>query len=452
MTWLAALALPLLLLFVGRGFGRHLAEPAQGAAYRALVHFLAGLIAWHLVLNLLSLAGIPWSRTVLILALLVLIAVPRLAFGRARGPAPTGPGGERGEAAPPGALGWGDGIAAAAVLAFALLAATLWITTPDFFYHWGLKGEHFFLARGIDYRWLAESWNAGIHPDYPNLLPELYATTAVLAGRFAAPAQMLWSALFLGFTIVAAREAMVRGAARGASRFAEQATVALVALAAVAYGIGFVMAGGADSMMALALIASLPPLLGLSGGADGPQIGLAAAFAASSKLEGLPLAAFLIVVYLAGLLRSKRGAWRETAIRRAAAWVVLPTVAVVAPWLLAVQRHGLFQSASNSGPFDWERGRVIFPAMLSAIGAGELHGLPWLVALLPIAWLRRRTRPFAAVATAQLLFYAWAYFASSLEPHFYVLSNFARLVFHLLPAVIVAVVLATEPEPTRRSS
>ena len=68
---------------------------------------------------------------------------------------------------------WGDGAALFAFSGFAALAPTLWIATPDFVFHWGLKGERFFLARGVDYDWLAKGWNWVIHPDYPNL-PESF--------------------------------------------------------------------------------------------------------------------------------------------------------------------------------------------------------------------------------------------------------------------------------------
>jgi hypothetical protein len=51
------------------------------------------------------------------------------------------------------------------------------------------------------------------------------------------------------------------------------------------------------------------------------------------------------------------------------------------------------------------------------------------------------------VLSAQAGFYAWAYFASSIDPWLYVLSNGSRLAFQLLPALLVGIVLATEPRP-----
>src|SRR5436305_420405 len=111
-----------------------------------------GAIAWHLLLQILTLLRVPWKRSVLVLGLLALAWACRRA-GRRR---PVTPSVHPGPAL---RAGWGDAVAALSILAFALLAPTLWITTPDFVFHWGLKGEHAFLTRGIDYGWLGEPAN-----------------------------------------------------------------------------------------------------------------------------------------------------------------------------------------------------------------------------------------------------------------------------------------------------
>ena len=110
---------------------------------------------------------------------------------------------------------------------------------------------------------------------------------------------------------------------------------------------------------------------------------------------------------------------------------------MVVPWLLQVLRWHLLQP-SNSAPFDSQRIPAVFTALRDALSAPELHGLPWLVLLVFPLWLGRRSRRFAAVATAQLAFYLWAYLASVLDPRFYVLSSCNRLFFHLIPAIVAA--------------
>ncbi len=395
---------------------------------RAADALVAGALAFYLALGLLQLAGVPWTRWTLLAVLALLLVLPRRAASPDRG-------------APTRALGWGDAAALAAVVAVALVALTLWVTTPDFVYHWGFKAERFALARAIDFRFLAHPWNGGpgIHPDYPNLLPSLYAATALLAGRFDAQALMLWSAVWLAALLVALRSAL---AAAGVERWTAQAALAATALATAAYGLGNLLAGGADWMIALALAVAAPALCGAGGEEADLQIGVAAAFAAASKIEGVPLAAVLVAVHLAGRAwregRRTPRAWRWTALA-----TVLPPAAAIVPWIVETTRHGLWQA--NAGAFDWSRRAEIWRGWREVAASAPLHGLPWALALLPLVWFARRTRPLAAVLTAQALVYLWAYLASPIDPWLYVLSNGSRLAFQLLPATLVGAVIATEP-------
>lgn len=229
---LAAVGLPLLLMFLGSRLSGWLAAPGDGALFRAVVYLMAGALVLHLLMMLLDAVGLPWTPASLLLPLAALAAlahrfVPRPAE---RTRLPSDP-------------GWGDAVALAAVAVFALFSLTLWITIPDFVYHWGIKGARFALDRGIDFPYLARSWNWPLHPDYPNLLPELYAATAILGGGFRAPALMLWSAVWLAALVLAAREVLRRWAP---DRFVQQAAVAGMALAAAGFGIGHLMAGAAD--------------------------------------------------------------------------------------------------------------------------------------------------------------------------------------------------------------
>jgi hypothetical protein len=426
-SWLAALALPLALWAAGaRWIGG-----SEDRAARAPAALLAGALAFYLALAVLTLLGIPWTRWTLLAVLSLLLVLPRR-----RSPAVPG-GGARALA-----LGWGDAAALACVAAFTLVALTLWVTTPDFFYHWGLKAERFALARAIDLRFLSRPWNGGpgIHPDYPNLLPSLYAATAILAGRFDAQALMLWSAVWLAALLAALRGAL---AAAGVERWTAQAALAATAAATAAYALGNLLAGGADWMIALALAVAAPALCGLAGEGADLQVGVAAAFTAASKIEGVPLAALLVAVHF--VARAARDGRRTPrALGRTLLASGLPPAAAIVPWALETARHGLWQ-AGNSGAFDWSRRGEIWRGWKEVAGSAALHGLPWALALLPLLWLSRRTRPLAAVLSAQALFYAWAYFASPIDPWLYVLSNGSRLAFQLLPAALVGAVIATEP-------
>ena len=391
---------------------------------------LAGFVVFHVLLTLLDLLGIPWHPVLLGTLLLGL-------FGLAWRFRPRPPHGPR----LPSDLGWGDGIALFALAGFTLLALTSWIAIPDFFYHWGVKGARFAAARGTDYAFLARPWNWAIHPDYPNLLPELYAVTALLSGGFAEPGMMLWSGIFFALLLAGARSALRQA---GVGRFSLQAGVALLALVVGAFGIGNLMAGAADWMIALAVVAAVPPLLRPPDPSGDMTVAFAAAFAAASKIEGVPLAGIFVLVQLV------RHAGAERRIPwRAALRLGLPVAAVVVPWLGQAVRHGLLQ-ASNSGAFEASRAALILPALRETVTSAAWHGFGWAV-LLPLPLLlSRRVRPVAAVAALQLLFDLYVYFTAPVDTGFYVLSSFPRLMFQVIPAILVAAIVATEPRKSER--
>ncbi|HVR07385.1 MAG TPA: hypothetical protein VMW75_05010 [Thermoanaerobaculia bacterium] len=400
---------------------------------------LAGWVGLHLLLTALGLAGLPWRLPVVLPALAAAVA---LAWRWLPAPAD--------RTRLPSDVGWGELAALAALAIFTVFALSTWIATPDFIYHWGLKGRRFHLAGGVDYRYLGATWNWVVHPDYPNLLPELYAVTALAAGRFDEPAMMLWSAAAFALLLAAMREALRRAET---SRFAAQAALGALAMALAAYGIGGQSAGGADWLIALALAAALPPLLAPAGLRGAAQVGLAAAFAAASKVEGVPLGAGLAAVYAARLWLARTpaparpgseegGGRRQGFAARAAAALALPLLAVAAPWLAAVWRYHLF-GAYNSGPLAPER----LPRVLAAIAAslqGSWCGFAYGLLLLPLLALDRRLRPLAAVVALQLLFYLYVYLSVRVDPVALVAASFSRLVLHVLPAVLVGAVIALD--------
>jgi hypothetical protein len=421
---LMAAAVPVLLGLLGSRLAAWIAAPEDGALYRATLYVLGGTIVLHLLLTLLDLAGIPWHPL-----LLVILGTALYLLGRRFLPRGPERGGEW------AGFGWGDGVALFVLAVFTLFALSHWTTFSDFVFHWGVKGRRFYVARGTDYTYLARRWNWVIHPDYPNLLPEIYAVTALLTGRFDLSAMMLEASVFFALLLAAAREGLRQG---GASRFTLQAGVAAVACAAATYEIGSVITGGADGLIALALAAAVPPLLRPPDRAGDLQVGLAAAFAAGSKMEGVTLAAFLV------LAQWGRRAWGE---RRPAVGAGLraglPVAAVVLPWLWRLSHHHLFQALS-SGPFTPSRGPAILAATLEALRTPSWHGLLWTMFLPPLLLVHRRARPFAVAATLQILFLYYNYFTSisAADPRIFILSNFARLGFQLIPASLVVGLVA----------
>ena len=439
MTAAAALA-PLLLLAMLMLAGRPLVERLPGSRpLRSAYAVLAGLWLLHLLLTLLDLARVRWSVP-LVAGALLLFALWRLR--------------ERMPAAPSPRPAWGDGVALLATLAFAALAATRWIAFSDFVYHWGLKGHRFLLARRVDYDFLAQPWNWVLHPDYPNLYPELLAVTAMLGGGWQEAPLMLWSPILMALLLVVARETLAPGelgprAPGLGDPWVRNAVLATLGCALAAFGIGHLMAGAADWFVALALLAALPPLVRPADAAGDLQLGLCAAVAAAAKAEGIALAGFLVAVQLARhLLAMRRSgtAWRSRAAWRTAlagfAMLLLPPASVVLPWWLRVAHHGLFQ-LMNSGPPELGRVRVVARAVAQSMTVAAWGGLTLALLLVPLLLARRGPlRPFATVVALQALLYGWQYLTAPVDTGFLVLSTFPRLALHLLPSVMVAAALA----------
>ena len=441
---LAAVLLFVLLGLLGSRFAGVLASPADGALQRGVLYILAGSVLLHLVLTLLNLIGIPWSLP------LLAVAGALIAFAAHRW-LPRGSGTRF-----PTDLGWGDGLALFALAAFTVFALTGWIAMPDFLYHWGFKGHRFYLTRGVDTLFLTRSWNWMVHPDYPNLVPETFAVTAMLGGSFDVPAMMLGTVVLFALILASIREGLRQS---GLDRFTQQAGLAFVSLITGAFGIGYIMAGAADWNLSLALAAALPPLLRPPDRAGDFQIGdfqigLIAAFAAASKVEGVPLAGFLVAVQIVRRIQAERRLNFSGMLRAG----LLPAL-VILPWLIQALRLHLFQEF-NSGGFDPARAGVIFRAVAETLWVPAWHGLLPAMFLPPILLLCRRTRAFAAVATLELLFYFYAYFTSGVgDVRYYVLSNFPRLGFQLIPACLAAALVAISkgkrpagsPPPAARS-
>ncbi len=412
---------------LGRRWLWLVAGPEEGRGFRFALVLAAGMVTLHLTLTVFQLIGLSW-RWGWLAAGVALCTLLTWRLPRAAPPArdPDRP-----------LLGWGSAAAAVAVLVFAVLAARLWILFPDFIYHWGIKAQKFLLHGGIDFAYLARPWNWRIHPDYPNLLPELYAVTGLLGGRFREPAAMLWSALFLALAVAGVRQALITG---GASRFAIEAGTATSAAAAAGFGIGYRMGGAADWAMAGALALALPALLGPPRDTGDAQIGLAAALAASAKIEGVALAALLVAVQL-----TRRWLDARRVPLRALASAGLAPALVIAAWLGSCLRHDLFLP-TNAGVPSLDRIGPLLRAYAETLLLREWHGFD--VAALfvpPLLLLVPRLRPLAAVTVLQLLFYSYVYLSAPLALEDFVRSNFPRLLLHLLPAALVGGLLALEP-------
>ncbi|MGE5234370.1 MAG: hypothetical protein ACM3OB_09685 [Acidobacteriota bacterium] len=434
-------ALPIALVAVGLGLaagrlasGRIAWRPqAPPVGLGVGVAFAAGLAALHVALYGASIAGWRWSDGAL--ACLGALGLAALVWGV------LGTGRRRGGPGP----GWGDVIALVALAVLAWHALELRIVLSDFVYHWGLKGEKFFLHRGVDWSLLHGFGAWRTHPDYPTLLPELFALTAILRGGFAPEPMMVWSVVFALALVAAGRDALGRG---GAPPWAVQAGTAACGLLAAGFALSHGLVGGADWIPAWSLLLALPALTGSPDQGADWRIGAAAAVAAAGKMEGVPLGFFLVAVHLLRALRAGRMRGGIAAARTLARAGLLPAL-VVLPWIVQSLRLHLFQ-ATNSGAFSLERLGIVGRTLADVVLARTWYGLPLL--LLAVPWLlgRRRVRSAAIVLVLQCLFILYAWASPPIDTELLVRWSADRLFFQLLPGLVVLILLEAAGDPATR--
>lgn len=438
------LATPLLILFawlLGRAVAEAFAPAARGSLSTC---FAAGLVAWHVLLQLLALAAWRWNALWLVAAALAAagLVIRRWRSGGDAG-GDEGGGGVWSVWRRRSRLGWGDAVASAVWLFTAWAAAVPHIDNADFFYFWGVKGRKFALAAGIDWTFMTASSSWHFHPDYPNLLPELTSWTIRLARSSAEGPQLFWSAAFFAALLLAAREAAV---AFGMPRRAQQIMVAGTAAGVATIAFGVELSGNADWLIAWAMVLAAPALAFPEAPGARFRLGAAAALAAASKIEGMPMGVLLVAVFaLHGGLAAGAAAGLSVSRRRAlaagirgaigaATRAAIPVAAVVVPWWMLCRRYSLFQAA-NHGGWSWARLQTALPGLGEGLVSPVWGGLALTLLLLPWLLMRSRTRWPALMVLAQVASYVYIYASASFDTAFFVRFSWTRILVHVLPTV-----------------
>ena len=423
-----------------RGWGRRLLDEGP----KALVLFCASL--W-----IFDLFGISWSRPTVGLALLLWFLGSKLpSWIRPQSPVTAEPLSD--EQIPSDLLLSRLEIVICLGLASIFAVATVlgWNVMSDYVFHWGLKAKHFALAGGLDVEFLAQPWNAHSHPDYPNLVPTLYASSYLLFGDDSWWTVAWLPVLSFALLLLACRELAGRVIPSGPERVL---AVAVIGSACLSFAVGPMVAGGADLLIAFAVTAGVAGLTRTPGSGADRQVAWIAALAAASKIEGMVLAVALLILHIissvvrsgvlgqgsqsgsGGLGRSLRKAF-GVALR--SSW---PTAVVIAFWLGPVLQHGLFLE-SNTGGFDPTR----FGAVITGLGAALLdprwHGLPLILPVLPFLLLHPKLRLPTVLIVLQACFYLYAYLSGPVDTELWIQTSASRLFFHLLPAIGLLVVAA----------
>ncbi len=444
---MSLLVLVIAATLLGSAWGHWTCGPRASWPFRALVFFLTGLLEIHLLLRVMSAAGLPWSLGLVVPALLIIYLVTRR-FGRGKPVDPATPGSAR------VGLGWSDALAAIPWLSFSFLCWQQKIVMPAFIREWGLEGQRLFLSGGH----LQLAPVPGNAPSAPGLLPDLYALTAELGGGFHQPEILLWSPVFFLGILIAARETLSRDGVsprRGANATlgdGHHLALAILGFSLAAFGIGYPLAGSPDWLTALVLVTAVPALA-----EERPdrhrdlQIGVLAALACATDRAGLWLAGLLIAAYGARRVfyRRRRPPSPETTSRRGTSdrgfglRIALPAIVVVASWFLAMPFSELRQLIQIGVP---DVGRL--PAALAeAAGSHSFaasSGLILGILPLPLLYLTRDFRLLAAVVTAFGAGLLWAILAAPVDTMALAASSLPLFAFHVVPAVLAAVGVVVE--------
>ena len=411
----------------GWGAALRASDHQTGMGFALLVAFAAGSVGWLLALIILFLVGVPWVPLVMVgvLTLLSLLGVWVAWPYRYR---------KRMVQDPP--LGWGDGIATVALAVFCLATISGWNVTPDYVYHWGTKARRNVLAQGLDIGYLEQSWSrAGIHPDYPPLQPVLFTASNLLVGSFDSRVDALWAVVQLFFLLVALRELLRRGMR---SDFRLQSAMAVLGLVTSFFGVGFLMAGGADVVIALTVAAGAALLVGSGAGRE-MQVGAVAALAAASKMEGVALGALLVLLHAARRARDEGLAAGAKAFLYAGS---LPA-AVVGVWGSLVLRYDLYLD-SNVGSLDLASLSQVAKALWRSFETPNWHGFAFVLFALPVLLVFRTTRAPALLLVFQGLFYLYVFLAAPGDAVHWIDTAAPRLLFHLVPTALALTVIALD--------
>ncbi|REJ74240.1 MAG: hypothetical protein DWQ36_04375 [Acidobacteria bacterium] len=437
-------------------------EPATGEPAVWGLWLFSGIVTLFVLLAWSDLIGLRWSPAALQAALAVGAALGVVALVRSRrGP---GPGrGPRASGIAGGELGIAHLAATLGALAFAALTWRLDATLSDFVYHWGLKAKRLALTGGVDFGFLADPAAQYVHPDYPNLLPALWAAEAIATGSLHERMALLWSPVALAALLAVAVRASIGGRGEWPGRSSRQLGAALTVTTSAGFACGYYQAGSPDLFLAagVLLIAcalcspwSGQPTPGGDGlAANGTLFALGAGLAAGAKIEGVVFVILASAVLAIDGARCVLRGRAVTAVAGSALPVLTPALLVALPWLLGVLRHDLFQPGNTAG-LDPTRLPVVLAATWRAAWIPAWAGLPLLaVAGLAVALSRRSTRPVAALLLAQLGFYLYAYLATPFDVEALVATSFPRLLYHLVPAALVVTTIAlvpdSEPDPGR---
>ena len=377
---IAAIVTALLALLAGLPFSRRIGE-----AYLLGVGIQAAILC-----------VLPWSRPMIITALFVWSA-GLLAWRRPERPSLHWP-----------SLHWLDLATLVLIAGYARFATLASPTEIDYICIWGLKAERFFFAHGIDWNFLAQPFNAFVHPDYPLLVPLAYDFQAIVGDAWI---ERWAGALNIGCGIAALL--IIRSELRG--WIGALTAFILMPLVFSPY------VGDAEGPLIAYSVAAILPLRRRE---NVTRSAVFLGLAASCKNEGLTLiVAVAIAMMIAGAKQLIPKLW--------------PAVAIPLPWLIISRLHHLHSDFAAGSVMDRivEHATNLAP-MLQAMASyppGRVIFWIGLAAALAIGWRRVVTdeRFLASVIGLQLLAFIAAYVITPHDVSWHVRWSWERVVLQV---------------------
>jgi hypothetical protein len=348
---------------IARAFDRNRRGPALVAT-----GFLLGCGFMGLELFFLSVIGVPWTRTAVVLGALPALIISLIVF-RTR---------SLRFASVSVRVTWLDALIALPIIGHGFYATWNGLYEWDFFGIWGLKARTFFDGGGIDWTFVKTNLS---HPDYPLLVPLLYDLVAITGDAWDERSLGLIFTGLCAAVVVIARQLLMEEL--GSPYRAAFATLAIVFPALnmwVGLAEGAVMAFGCAGLLFIR-----------RGDPASLRVGaVLLGFAAWSKNEGLAL----IGVAVIALLIARRG---RDALRM---W---PAVLVISPWLITRAVLSLQTDFVDPLVFDRMLARLSDPVTTLRVFAASPPAQPlfWIAVALCIAIYARTaftTERFLTVA------------------------------------------------------
>lgn len=368
----------------------------------------AGALIVAVLMSLLSLLGISWSRTLLFPIFALIAALGLWRSSRRPDDSSTR------RLAP-----WTFAILTvfAILTIYGLLTARS--SAGDLQFFWGPKGIHFFRAGGISVDFLANKANP--NSDYPPLVPLLYAWSNLIAHQFSWWSALLTTALFLFGAAFFLR-----------SCAGDEIAVLFAATFSWTLAAGFT-AGGADPPLLFFEVIALAALTLI----DDPRgrdiltaIGLAGA--AFTKIEG---ATFVIAVVVAMIVVQRSF--------KRALLVAAPAIVILLGWVTFLIANGLLFGYGGA------KMRIYLDALPSTIlhvaklGSYELFWLPWVFPIILLALGRARGAALPLLVAALTLGTTVFFYIHLPEPGWWIDNSAARVLLTPLAALFVAAAVAT---------